>query len=100
MEESPEWGGHEAHALGHRRVAEIAEAEVDQVLDAGRLRPSPADVQHPGGGVDADDGDSGEGHRDCDAPGPDPELDDGAPRFACLGDVEVDVLGDGPAPGS
>ena len=99
VEESPEWGGHEAHALGHRQVAKIAEAEVYKVLDVGRLRSSPADVQHrrrstPMTGTPA------RATATAMRPVPTPRLDDGAPRFACFGDVEVDVLGDGPAPGS
>ena len=37
VEERPERGDHEPDTLRHRRVAEVAEPQVEQVVDAGRL---------------------------------------------------------------
>ena len=88
----------EADALAHRRPAEIADAEVEKIGHAGSGRALPADVEHPGGGVHADHRDPGPGGRDRDPPRAHAELDDRAARRDRGLDVEVDVLGDPPAP--
>ena len=61
--------------------------------DACLLGPRPADLEHPGRGVDADHRDAGLRDRDGDPAGADAELDDRAaaarPRLPRLGDVEA-----------
>ena len=99
VQERAERADDERDALGHRRLAQVAQAEVDAARDAGLVGGSARDGEHRGGGVDADDLDARAGDRDRDTARPDSELDHGASGRERLVHVEAHVLGDGPAPG-
>ena len=88
----------ERDALVDRRLAQVAEAEVDELGDAVAPRRAPGDLEHRGRAVDADDADAGLRDRDGDPAGAARELDDGAAGGDRLLDVELDVLGDARAP--
>ena len=60
----------ERNALGYRRLAQVAQAEVDAARDAGIVGRSTRDGEHRGRGVDADDVDARSCDRDGDAAGP------------------------------
>ena len=98
VEERTKRRGDEAHLLRDRRIPKVAETQVEQVGETGGLGPLPAHLEHALGRVDADHGDPGGRYRQRDPAGPDTELHHGAPSLAGLSDVEVDVLGDSPAP--
>jgi hypothetical protein len=49
---------HQWHALRDRRVAHVAETEIEQLLDAFGTRVLQRDLEHPGRGVDADQTDA------------------------------------------
>ena len=59
VEERPERDRHEWHALVDRRLAQVAEAEVEQLRDALPLRPLARHGEHARRLVDADHGDPG-----------------------------------------
>src|SRR6478609_3117193 len=88
----------ERNGLIERRMAQIAETQVEQFRDPGRLCATGARSEHLARRVDADHALAGLGDRDCDPPGPDPELDHGPARLTRLRDVEADVLDDAPTP--
>jgi hypothetical protein len=90
----PERAGDEADALRHRRLAQVAEAQVEQVGDARELRLPPADCEHPVGGVDPDHRHPLDRRRDRDPAGADAQLDHRAAGGERLVDVEADVLDD------
>src|SRR5215213_4401158 len=98
MEERTERARHERYALGDRRIAEVADAEVEERCDAGLRGGLRADLEHPARRVHPDHADAccRGGHRD--APGPDPELDHGPSGLARQVDVELDVLDDADRP--
>ena len=98
VEERPEGARHERDALGDGRLAEVALTQVEASVEARGARRLGADGEHPRRGVDADHGDAGARDRDRDPPRPDAELDDRPARGERLLDVELDVLGDAPAP--
>jgi hypothetical protein len=99
MEVGAERARHEAHALLDRRVAQVADAQVEELAHAGTVGLGGAHVEHPARRVDADDADPGLGSRDRDPPGADAELDDRPAGLVREVDVELDVLADAPAPG-
>ena len=99
VEERAERDRDEGHALVDRRLAQVAEAEVEQLRDALLLGPLARHGEHARRLVDADHRDPGTGGRDRDPPGADGQLDDRAARREGLVDVELDVLGDGDRPG-
>ena len=89
----PERTGDERDALADRRIGDVAHAEVEQLGDSGLLRPSPADLEHPDRGVDADNRYAGNRRRHRDPTRADAELHDGPAGLPRLGDVERHVLG-------
>jgi hypothetical protein len=98
VEERAERARDEPDALRHRRVEQVADAEVEKVRDAcgcGGLR---ADLEHALRRVDPDHAHAGSRRRHRDPPGAHAELDD---RAACSQrevDVEANVLGDAHRP--
>ena len=98
VQERPKRADDERDPLGHRRVDQVAEAEVDEGGDFGRLRGLACDGEHPRRRVDADHLDSRLRDRDGDAARAYGELDHRAARFERVVDVEADVLGHRPAP--
>ena len=89
---------HERHALRHRRVAHVAEPEIEELPDPFGSPVLLRDLEHPGRGVDADQTDAGLRDRDRDPPGAAGELDDRPAGRASLRHVELHVLGDARAP--
>ena len=99
MEERAEGDRDERDALVDRRLAQIADAQVEQVGHALALPVLARDGEHSRRLVDADHLDAGAGGGDGDASRADRQLDD---RPACgdgLLDVELDVLRDRGRPG-
>src|SRR5918999_4416595 len=98
VEEGAERARHEPDALLHRRILQVADAQIEELRHARALRRLAADGQHPGRRVDSDHGYARSRGRHGDAPGADGQLDDGTARLDREVDVEADVLGDAPAP--
>jgi hypothetical protein len=94
VEERAKRDRHERNPLLDRRLAEVAEAQVEQVGDTLALRVLPRDGEHPRRLVDADHLDAGAGDGDCDPPGADCQLDHRTARGDGLFDVELDILRD------
>ena len=88
----------ERNALVHRRVPQVAEANLDERVEPGVASLFRADVEHAARRVDSDHGDAGGGDRNRDPTGADAELDDRTARRDRFLDVERDVLDDAPAP--
>ena len=88
---------HERHALVHRRLAQVAEAQVELATPAS-FACSAQTSSIPRRRVDADDADAVARDRDRDPPGADAELDDRPAAPPRLLEVERHVLGDAPAP--
>ena len=81
-----------------RRVAHVAEAEIDERSDPGELGLLGSDVEHPLRGVDADHRHARRCDRDRDPARADTELDDRPARCQRLLHVEADVLDHAPRP--
>ena len=47
VQKRSERGRDERDALGHRRIGEVSDTEVEELGDSRSLRPPPADLQHP-----------------------------------------------------
>ena len=84
--------------LVHRRVAQVAEAQVEQSATPAASARRAADLEHPGRRVDADHRDAASAIGTAIRPVPTPSSTTGPPRLARLLDVEGDVLGDAAAP--
>ena len=82
VQERAERDQDERDAFLDGRLAHVAEPQVEQRLDAFRPRVVPRNLEHPGGGVDADHADAGLGDRHADPAGAAGELDHGPPE-AC-----------------
>ena len=68
VQERAEWADHEGHPFLHGRLAQIADAEIDQALDAPLDCERSRNGQHPLGLVDPDDPDARLGDRNGDPP--------------------------------
>ena len=98
VQQRAEGADDERNAFLHRRLAQVADAEVEQGADAGCVGALAGHREHLRRRVDADHADPRLRDRDGDPPRADGELDDGAAARQRPVDVEADVLGDGPAP--
>ena len=99
VQERAEGADRERDTLADRRLAQVADAQVEPLGDTGHLGGGPGDREHLRRRVDPDHGDAGLGDRHRDASGADRELDDRPARRERAVDVEADVLGHRPAPG-
>ena len=89
----------ERDALLHRRLAHVAEPEVEERLDARRAGEVSRHLEHPGRRVDTDHLDARLRDRHRDPPGAAGELHHRPAGRARFLDVELHVLGDARAPG-
>ena len=88
----------ERDTLVDRGCDQVADAQVDEMADAGGRSGLAGDGEHARRGVHTDDPDARLRDRDRDAARSDGQLDDGAAAPRRMLDVEADVLGDRPAP--
>ena len=98
VQQRAEGADRERDPLTDGRLSQVADAQVEALGDAGRLRGGAGDRQHLRRGIDSDHVDAGLRDRNRDPAGADGQLDHGAARGESLVDVEADVLRDGPAP--
>jgi hypothetical protein len=98
VQQRAERADHERYPLLDGRLAEVADAEVEERLDAPLPGELPGDLEHLLRLVDPDHPCPGLGDRHGDTPGADRELHDGAARVERLRHVEGDVLGHRPTP--
>jgi hypothetical protein len=99
VQQRAERADHERYPFFHRRISQVAGAEIDQLVDAPVVCERSCHGQHPLRLVDADDADTRLRNGNRDPSGADGELHHRPSGVDRLLDVEADVLDDGPAPG-